>query len=48
MRVISKYEFRRGTNAAKTARNDNALFGEGAINEPCIFDLAAFVVESLK
>lgn len=33
IRVIFEYEFRRGTNAAETARNINAAFGEGSTNE---------------
>ncbi|CAH2089379.1 unnamed protein product [Euphydryas editha] len=33
IRVIFEYEFRRGTNAAETARNINVAFGEGTVNE---------------
>ncbi|GAV09580.1 hypothetical protein RvY_19088 [Ramazzottius varieornatus] len=33
LRTIFEYEFRRGTNAAQTARNINNVFGEDATNE---------------
>lgn len=33
IRVIFEYEFRRGTDAAETARNINAVFGENTANE---------------
>ncbi|CAG9790984.1 unnamed protein product [Diatraea saccharalis] len=33
IRVIFEYEFRRGSNAAETARNINVAFGEESVNE---------------
>lgn len=33
IRVIFEYEFRRGTNAAQTARNINEVFGDNSTNQ---------------
>ncbi|EZA57380.1 Histone-lysine N-methyltransferase SETMAR, partial [Ooceraea biroi] len=36
IRVIYEYEFRRGTTGSETARNINAVFGEGSTTKATV------------
>ena len=51
IRVAYEYEFRRGTNAAQTARNINEMFGDNvATSKLCVDVLKGFglVISVLK